>query len=140
VKCSIGCFFWVFQRRLLILHASVVSLNVRIALALDARLFVANGVSDLLGLLYRTLTNGDLSRLHGLLGDIDLFRAHGNADSLALANGGVRDLTRASAALDVDFLVGYRDIKGLLLGDDFFSAGPPRRSGPVLWSPAGALP
>jgi hypothetical protein len=93
-----------------------------------------------LGLLYRTLTNGDLSRLHGLLGDIDLFRAHGNADSLALANGGVRDLTRASAALDVDFLVGYRDIKGLLLGDDFFSAGPPRRSGPVLWSPAGALP
>src|SRR5205085_1478955 len=39
----------------------------------------------------------------------------------ALANGGIGDLTRASAALDVDFLVSHGDINTLLLGDDLFA-------------------
>jgi hypothetical protein len=103
------------------LHASIIPFDGHIALTLDACLFVANGVDNLLGPLYRALAHGDLSRLHGLLADIELFRAHGNAEGLTLANGRIGDLTGASAALDVDFLVSHGDIKGLLLGDDLFA-------------------
>jgi len=73
---------YVFRRRLLPLHASIVLLDGRIARAIDARLFVANSVGDPPGLLFRALANGDFSRLHGLPGNIDMVRAHGNIEAM----------------------------------------------------------
>ena len=71
--------------------AGAAGLHVHVPGLLDLDLFLADLARDLLGVLDDPLADLDLLGHHGVLGDVDLLLADGDADLLALADVAGRD-------------------------------------------------
>src|SRR5207248_1069356 len=116
--CPFSLFIANYLRLFLI---SVLTLDVDIALALDASFLPAHSIGNALGILYLLFAERNLFPHKRLFARGYLFLTNGNPVGLALANWRIRWVTGAWAALNYDFFVGHRHIDRLLLADYLFA-------------------
>ena len=96
-------------------------MNTRIAIFLQACLFVADCIRNALSLLYRTFPDGDLSCLNHNFVHGDLFLQHGNADYFILTNRSIREASISyRTMLNKYFLMVDGNINALWLFNDLF--------------------